>query len=60
MIVIFAGQERGNTESYESLNKFIIGKEYITEIKFFQKRFKKYCGVKKRVLYLHPLSKETS
>ena len=23
MIVIFAGQERGNAESYESLNKFI-------------------------------------
>jgi len=32
MIVIFAGQERGNTESYESLNKFIEfinGKVYI-------------------------------
>ncbi|PKQ45105.1 hypothetical protein CSW08_09425 [Confluentibacter flavum] len=27
---------------------------------FFQKTFKKYCGKGKRVLYLHPLSKETS
>jgi len=31
------------------------------EIKnFFQKRHKKYCGNKKRVLYLHPLNEETS
>ena len=27
--------------------------------RFFQKKFKKYCGVKKRVLYLHPLNEET-
>jgi len=26
---------------------------------FLKKRFKKYCGVKKRVLYLHPLNEET-
>tara|TARA_R110002072_G_scaffold298054_1_gene471539 strand:+ start:215 stop:412 length:198 start_codon:yes stop_codon:yes gene_type:complete len=26
---------------------------------FFKKRFKKYCGIRKRVLYLHPLREET-
>jgi len=26
---------------------------------FFQKRHKKYCGIKKRVLYLHPLKEES-
>jgi hypothetical protein len=28
--------------------------------KNFKKKYRNYCGVKKRVLYLHPLSKETS
>ncbi len=26
---------------------------------FFKKRYKKYCGIKKRVLYLHPLKEES-
>ena len=28
--------------------------------KNFQKKYQNYCEVKKRVLYLHPLNKETS
>jgi hypothetical protein len=26
---------------------------------FFQKRSEKYCGIRKRVLYLHPLREES-
>ncbi len=35
-------------------------KDLGVEKKLFKKNTKNYCGVKKRVLYLHPLSKETS
>ena len=57
---MFAAAKKGNSNwrrrSYRDCFLF----EKKVEKFFLKKKKQKYCVVKKRVLYLHPLSKETS
>jgi hypothetical protein len=55
----FAAAKKGSSQRSEVHKKFRGIKVWVSK-KNFKKKYRNYCGVKKRVLYLHPLSKETS